>query len=127
MRKGWNADLILVLDTWSAAVPTMAACAIMRKRYVIRTGGDFLWESYVERTGDMVLFRDFYGTRMDKMSGKERLVSDCPEKHCAAPKRSSSAPRGRREYSRGPTDWIRRRAPCRESLRQALAGGAYRQ
>lgn len=23
LRKGWNADLILVLDTWSAAVPTM--------------------------------------------------------------------------------------------------------
>ncbi|MDZ4785981.1 MAG: hypothetical protein SGJ02_07885, partial [bacterium] len=25
IRKGWDADLILVLDTWSAAVPTMFA------------------------------------------------------------------------------------------------------
>jgi glycosyltransferase involved in cell wall biosynthesis len=82
IRKGWNADLILVLDTWSAAVPTMIACAIMGKKYVIRTGGDFLWESYVERTGDMVLFKDFYGSspadfaakRLPKLSGKERLV-----------------------------------------------------
>lgn len=74
IRKGWNADLILVLDTWSAAVPTMAACAIMRKRYVLRTGGDFLWETYIERTGDLVLFRDFYSTRLTRLSAKERLV-----------------------------------------------------
>ncbi len=82
IRKGWKADLILVLDTWSAAVPTMIACALMGKKYVIRTGGDFLWESYIERTGDMVLFRDFYGQssgdflskRWPKLSRKEHLV-----------------------------------------------------
>ena len=73
-RKGWNADLILVLDTWSAAVPTMFACALMRKKYVIRTGGDFLWESYVERTGELVLFKDFYATCMSKFSRKEKIV-----------------------------------------------------
>jgi len=73
IRKGWNADLILVLDTWSAAVPTMVACALMRKKYIVRTGGDFLWESYVERTGDMVLFRDFYGSS-PKLSRKERMI-----------------------------------------------------
>ncbi len=74
MRKGWNADLILVLDTWSAAVPAMVACGLMHKKYIIRTGGDFLWETYVERTGDLVLFKDFYSTRMDKLSDKERLI-----------------------------------------------------
>jgi len=74
IRKGWNADLILVLDTWSAAVPAMYACKLMHKKYIIRTGGDFLWESYVERTGDMVLFKDFYNTSMNKFSRKEKLV-----------------------------------------------------
>jgi len=99
IRKGWNADLILVLDTWSAAVPTMWACKFMHKKYMVRTGGDFLWESYVERTGDMVLFKDFYANRnsgkgnseggnmsdektdsadhqnfLNKLSSKERLV-----------------------------------------------------
>jgi glycosyltransferase involved in cell wall biosynthesis len=74
MRKGWNADLILVLDTWSAAVPTMAACGMMRKKYIVRTGGDFLWESYTERSGDLVLFRDFYDKSLNKLSGKEKLV-----------------------------------------------------
>ncbi|MEN9524462.1 MAG: hypothetical protein RL536_531 [Candidatus Parcubacteria bacterium] len=76
IRKGWNADLILVLDTWSAAVPAMYACKLMRKKYLIRTGGDFLWETYVERTGDLILFKDFYQTEnlMQKLSRKERLV-----------------------------------------------------
>lgn len=74
IRKGWNADLILVLDTWSAAVPAMFACRLMRKRYLIRTGGDFLWETYVERTGDMVLFKDFYPTRIPKLSRKEKVI-----------------------------------------------------
>ena len=74
IRKGWNADIVLVLDTWSAAVPAMYACKLMRKKYVVRTGGDFLWESYVERTGDMVLFRDFYSTSLTKLAGKEPLV-----------------------------------------------------
>jgi len=73
-RKGWNADLILVLDTWSAAVPTMWACSIMRKKYIIRTGGDFLWETYTERTGDLVLFKDFYNTHLSKLSRKEKTI-----------------------------------------------------
>lgn len=80
LRKGWNADLILVLDTWSAAVPTLAACKIMGKRYVLRTGGDFLWESYVERTGDLVLFKDFYGTRLGRLSDKEKIVFAATQK-----------------------------------------------
>ncbi len=74
IRKGWNADLILVLDTWSAAVPTMYACAFMRKKYILRTGGDFLWETYVERTGDLVLFRDFYQARENLLNKKEKLI-----------------------------------------------------
>ncbi|MDQ2933186.1 MAG: glycosyltransferase family 4 protein [bacterium] len=74
IRKGWKADLILVLDTWSAAVPTMYACRLMNKKYIIRTGGDFLWETYVERTGDLVLFRDFYSASLNKLSRKEKLI-----------------------------------------------------
>ncbi len=74
IRKGWNADLILVLDTWSAAVPTMLACRLMGKKYLIRTGGDFLWESYTERTGNLVLFRNFYEDKSVQLSFKERLI-----------------------------------------------------
>jgi glycosyltransferase involved in cell wall biosynthesis len=47
---------------------------LMRKKYIIRTGGDFLWESYVERTGDLVLLREFYSTRFSKLNSKERTI-----------------------------------------------------
>ena len=74
IRKGWNAELILVLDTWSAAIPAMVACKLMGKKYIIRTGGDFLWETYVERTGDLVLFKDFYPLTLNKLTRKERPI-----------------------------------------------------
>ena len=74
IRKGYKADMILVLDTWSAAVPTMCACMLMRKKYILRTGGDALWESYVERTGDLVLFKDFYPAALKKLSLKEKMM-----------------------------------------------------
>jgi len=58
---------------------------LFRGTFVIRTGGDFLWESYVERTGDLVLLRDFYASRAfaadgflnpykSMLSAKERIV-----------------------------------------------------
>ena len=74
LRKGWNADLVLVLDTWTAAVPSMAACKMMNKKYILRTSSDFLWERYVDRTGDMVLFKDFYGTRLGHLSDREKFI-----------------------------------------------------
>lgn len=74
IRKGWNADMILLLDSWTAAVPTMLACILMRKKYIVRLGGDFLWETYVERTGEKVLFRDFYYEKMGSLSLKEKMI-----------------------------------------------------
>lgn len=74
IRKGWHADMIVSLDIWSAGVPTAYACAFMRKPYLIRLGGDFLWETYTERTGDMVLLSDFYQTSLGKLSRKERAI-----------------------------------------------------
>ncbi len=73
-RKGWNAELIIVLDTWTAGVPTMLACRLMRKKYLVRTTSDHLWERYVDRTGDLVLFKDFYQTSLGKLSMKEKLI-----------------------------------------------------
>lgn len=69
-----TSDFILVLDTYSAALPVLLASIIFRKKIIIRTGGDFLWETYVERTGDLVLLRDFYETRLGKLSLKEKVI-----------------------------------------------------
>ncbi|MEK7088007.1 MAG: hypothetical protein AAB891_01865, partial [Patescibacteria group bacterium] len=67
-------DFVFSPDTFSAALPALCAAKLVRKKILIRTGGDFLWEQYVERTGDLALLRDFYATRLQRLSGKERLI-----------------------------------------------------
>jgi hypothetical protein len=74
LKPASKADFIFCPDTFSAAVPAVLVAKILRKKIIIRTGGDFLWEWYVERTGDLVLLKDFYSTRMSKLSLKERLI-----------------------------------------------------
>ncbi|MCR4275109.1 MAG: glycosyltransferase family 4 protein [Candidatus Campbellbacteria bacterium] len=53
-------DWTLVLDTFSVGIPI----GCMRKLFggvaILRTGGDFLWEQFVERTGKKITFTDFY-------------------------------------------------------------------
>ncbi len=69
-----KADLILALDTFSAALPSVLAARMLGKKIILRTGGDFLWESYVERTGELMLLINFYKTCLDNFSTKERKV-----------------------------------------------------
>ncbi len=67
-------DFVFSPDTFSAALPALLAAKIRGKKIIIRTGGDFLWEQYLERTGDLVLLRDFYTRRIPKFSLKERTI-----------------------------------------------------
>jgi glycosyltransferase involved in cell wall biosynthesis len=67
-------DFVLTLDTFSVTWPVALANKIWRKKFIIRTGGDFLWESYLERSGDLVPFRDFYDQSRDRWSKKEQLI-----------------------------------------------------
>ena len=69
-----GSDMVIALDTFSAGVPAVFMAKILRKKIIVRTGGDFLWEAYVERTGDLALLRNFYDTCMNKLSRKERMI-----------------------------------------------------
>ncbi|MEN9412975.1 MAG: hypothetical protein RLZZ342_62 [Candidatus Parcubacteria bacterium] len=69
----WRADVVLALDTFSVAVPAVAAGKLFRVPLVIRTGGDFLWEQYVERTGDMLPLPFFY-ERHQPFTRKEHTI-----------------------------------------------------
>jgi glycosyltransferase involved in cell wall biosynthesis len=69
-----SSDFIFALDTFSVGIPATIAAKIFGKKIIMRTGGDFLWEGYVERTGDLVLFKDFYDTTRDKWSKKENTI-----------------------------------------------------
>ncbi len=55
-----TSDFIYSLDTFSVGWPATCAAKLFGKKILLRTGGDFLWENYVERTGDTVLLKDFY-------------------------------------------------------------------
>lgn len=74
VSKVWKADLVVVLDTFSAALPATLLSIVFGKKIFLRTGGDFLWEQYVERTGDMVLLSDFYKTSISKLNLKEKII-----------------------------------------------------
>lgn len=67
-------DFVFVLDTFSVGWPATYAGKLFGKKVIIRTGGDFLWEQYVERTGKKVLFRNFYLQEKDCLSLKERVI-----------------------------------------------------
>ena len=67
-----RADCIIALDTFSAALPAYAAARIFGKKIIVRTGGDFIWEHYVERTGDLVPLPQFY-EKLPALSAKERV------------------------------------------------------
>ncbi|MEK9184788.1 MAG: glycosyltransferase [Patescibacteria group bacterium] len=67
-------DFVFGLDTFSTAWPALCAAKIWNKKMIIRTGGDFLWEGYVERTGDLVLLKNFYGISREKWNIKEQII-----------------------------------------------------
>jgi glycosyltransferase involved in cell wall biosynthesis len=68
-----RADAVLAIDTWSTGLPAMLVCRLFRRPLVVRVGGDFLWEQYVERTGDLVRLSDFYKANK-QLSLKERII-----------------------------------------------------
>ncbi len=55
-----RADIVIALDTFSAALPAFFASKMFGKPFVMRTGGDFIWEQYVERTADLLPLPFFY-------------------------------------------------------------------
>ncbi len=67
-------DWCLALDTFSVGLPAVVAGRLLGKKIIIRIGGDFLWEGYVERTADLALLRDFYRTRSNRLNWKEKLI-----------------------------------------------------
>ncbi|MDO8564991.1 MAG: hypothetical protein Q7R88_03295 [bacterium] len=67
-------DFVFSPDTFSAALPALLAAKLLGKKIILRTGGDFLWEAYVERTGDLVLLKHFYQKSMRHFNLKERII-----------------------------------------------------
>ena len=57
-------DIIYTFDTMSAGLPTMFVSFIRRIPYVVRVGGDFIWERYIGAAKDPVSLREFYAKQL---------------------------------------------------------------
>ncbi len=68
-----TADLVISLDTWSVAIPTVLMARLFRTCVFVRSGGDFLWERFVERTRCEVPLSTFYQTS-PPLSFYERIL-----------------------------------------------------
>ncbi len=64
---------IIALDTFSVGLPAVLVGRLLHKKVIIRVGGDFLWEQYVERTRKPVILRTFY-TSLPLLTSKEKLI-----------------------------------------------------
>ncbi len=71
LRLGKKCDAILVLDNFSAAFPSVLANLFLRKRLIIRNGGDFLWEKAVESGAYFGMFKKYYESNL---SLKEKII-----------------------------------------------------
>jgi glycosyltransferase involved in cell wall biosynthesis len=71
--KAFSVDSLIILDTVSVALPAVVAGWVLGKQTIVRTGGDFVWEHYIERTGEKILLSEFY-TAPRTLSRKERIV-----------------------------------------------------
>jgi glycosyltransferase involved in cell wall biosynthesis len=68
-----GARMVIALDTASVAIPTWFAAKLRGVQLIIRTGGDFVWEQYLERTNDLIPLQFFYDNPR-KLSFKEQLA-----------------------------------------------------
>lgn len=66
-------DFVIALDTFSVGFPSVLASLLLKKKIIIRTGGDFLWEQYVNRTSKKVPLVDFYNKDII-FSSKEKII-----------------------------------------------------
>lgn len=69
----WS-EKVLALDTFSVGLPSVFVAKILGRKIIIRTGGDFLWEQYVERTKNKILLREFYKTEIKNFTIKEKTI-----------------------------------------------------
>jgi len=78
VRKAIGAEAIFAQDTTSAGVPAMLAAKIMRKKFIVRTPGDCVWEQCVQRFGVQESIDEFqkktYGWKVELFRSLQNMV-----------------------------------------------------
>ena len=60
LARAKDSDAILAFDSLGAGLPAVLAGKILGKKVVMRLGGDFLWEKYIESGMEKVTMAEFY-------------------------------------------------------------------
>src|SRR3989344_1294531 len=68
----WRSDAVILLDHFSMGFPVSLATFICRRPYILRIGGDFLWESHVEMKRAQITLQAFYENL--RPTNKERII-----------------------------------------------------
>lgn len=68
----WRSNAVFLLDHFSIGFPTALAARILGRPYLVRVGGDFLWESSVESTRKEITLPAFYSAHA--WSKKELII-----------------------------------------------------
>ncbi len=71
--SGLNGDAVIALDTFSVGLPSVIFGKIFQKKVILRIGGDFLWEKYVEETGNLITLKQFY-KRIERIPFAYKIV-----------------------------------------------------
>jgi len=72
--RSFFSNLIIGLDIFSTGFPAVLSAKILKKKIILRVGGDFLWETYVEKTGNLITVEDFYKNK-PKLPFKFKLIA----------------------------------------------------
>ncbi len=63
-----SSDLVYTLDWFAAGLPVAVVSKILRIPYIVRVGGDYLWEKYLEAGNTPVTLREFYSSGLYRSS-----------------------------------------------------------
>ena len=73
LARSRRADAIIAFDTFATGLPAALVHMLTGVPAVVRIGGDFVWELYIERTRDLLPLPEMYRHR-ERWSAKEKLA-----------------------------------------------------
>lgn len=75
LRLLGQSDVVLAFDPFVVGVPIAWACRFRPRPMLLRIEGDFLWETYIERTGREITLRDFNRAVGNlKLNRREKII-----------------------------------------------------
>jgi len=68
LKQARKSDVILAFDSLGAGLPAVLTGKFLNKKTVIRLGGDFLWEKFIESGKGKVTMEEFYKKKLQQNS-----------------------------------------------------------